>query len=78
MILYIAEISTDDQMASVGEEERQEIIKLWMDWYTKPDSTILEMGSPIGKGKNLAPVGSTRSRRELQVTPSCRLPIWGP
>ncbi len=50
MILYMAPMSSEEQYQSAGPEEGQKIMALWMTWYGKYGSIIVDGGVPLANG----------------------------
>ena len=53
MLLYMAPVSAEEQMASGDPEKMKQIMGLWVVWFGKMGSAIVDMGNPTGKAMNV-------------------------
>ncbi|MDR6416455.1 hypothetical protein [Pseudarthrobacter sulfonivorans] len=58
-VLYIAPQSAQAQMAQSSPEAAQEGMKAWMEWADRAGSGIVDMGSPLGEGKEITSTGTS-------------------
>jgi hypothetical protein len=59
VVLYNAPQSAQSQMAESSPEAAQEGMKAWMEWASRAGSGIVDMGQPLGAGKELTQTGAT-------------------
>ena len=62
MILYMAPMTSEDQMQTAGREEGQKIMQLWIDWYTRQGAAIVDPGVPLASGMNYTTTTSARAQ----------------
>lgn len=48
---------------STTPEERDAIMKAWMDWYGRLGDAVIDMGSPTGASQSVAPGGAVEDGR---------------
>jgi hypothetical protein len=66
MVLYRSSASSADQMgANFTPEQRQEAMKLWMEWYGKAGDRVVDGGSPLGESRAVA--GSAAQPKGSQI-----------
>ncbi len=58
-VLYVAPQSAQAQMAQSSPEAAQEGMKAWMEWADRAGSGIVDMGSPLGQGKEITATGAS-------------------
>ncbi|MDE8669489.1 YciI family protein [Pseudarthrobacter sp. H3Y2-7] len=58
-VLYVAPQSAQAQMAQSSPEAAQEGMKAWMEWADRAGSGIVDMGSPLGEGREITATGAT-------------------
>jgi hypothetical protein len=55
MVLYRSSASAADQMgANFTPEQREQAMKLWMDWFGKAGDRVVDGGSPLGESHAVA------------------------
>jgi hypothetical protein len=57
-VLYVAPQSAQAQMAESSPEAAQEGMKAWMSWADRAGSGIVDMGSPLGEGREITATGT--------------------
>jgi len=61
VVLYIAAQSAQAQMAESSPEAAQEGMKAWMGWAERAGDGIVDMGNPLGAGKEITATGTSDS-----------------
>lgn len=61
VVLYIAAQSAQAQMAESTPEAAQEGMKAWMEWAGRAGDGIVDMGTPLGTGKEITATGSSEA-----------------
>ncbi|TLM83254.1 hypothetical protein FDW83_09780 [Pseudarthrobacter sp. NamE2] len=61
VVLYIADQPAQAQMAESSPEAAQEGMKAWMEWAGRAGDGIVDMGSPLGTGKEVTASGSSEA-----------------
>ncbi|MGM9471269.1 hypothetical protein ACS5PJ_04630 [Pseudarthrobacter sp. YS3] len=56
-VLYVAPQSAQEQMAQSTPEAAQEGMKAWMQWADRAGSGLVDMGNPLGEGKEITATG---------------------
>src|SRR4051794_19402963 len=59
LVLYRSSVDAMEQMSSVGPEQAQEGMALWMKWAEKAGSSLVDLGSPVGKSQTLPVAADT-------------------
>ena len=59
IVLYIAQQSAQAQMAESSQEAAQEGMKAWMEWAERAGDGIVDMGNPLGAGKEVTASGTS-------------------
>lgn len=59
VVLYNAPQSAQSQMAESTPEAAQEGMKAWMEWADRAGSGIVDMGSPLGEGREITATGAS-------------------
>ena len=59
--LYIAPQSAQAQMAESTPEAAQEGMKAWMSWAERAGDGIVDLGTPLGTGKEINATGSSET-----------------
>jgi Ni/Co efflux regulator RcnB len=59
VVLYIAAQSAQAQMAESSPEAAQEGMKAWMEWAERAGDGIVDMGNPLGAGKEITATGTS-------------------
>jgi hypothetical protein len=59
VVLYNAPQSAQSQMAESSPEAAQEGMKAWMEWASRAGSGIVDMGQPLGAGKEVSQSGTS-------------------
>jgi hypothetical protein len=50
MLLYMAPMSSEEQMQAASAAEGQQVIQQWMDWYARQGAAIVDGGVPLATG----------------------------
>lgn len=90
LVLYRSSVDAMEQMAAGTSEQAQEGMQLWMKWAQEAGSSLIDLGSPVGKSQTLPGGADTglssaasrcskgtprrRSRSSWTATPTCMLP----
>jgi hypothetical protein len=61
VVLYIAPQSAQAQMAESSPEAAQEGMKAWMTWAERAGDGIVDLGTPLGTGKDITATGSSET-----------------
>jgi hypothetical protein len=64
LVLYRSSVSPRDQMAHATPEQMKTGMDEWMAWSTKQKSHIVDLGTPFGEGKQVAPSGAASGAKE--------------
>lgn len=59
IVLYIAPQSAQAQMAESSPEAAQEGMKAWLEWAERTGGGLVDMGNPLGAGKEITMTGAT-------------------
>ena len=59
VVLYLAPQSAQAQMAESSPEAAQEGMKAWMEWAQRAGDGIVDMGNPLGTGKEVTATGTS-------------------
>ena len=59
VVLYTAPQSAQAQMAESSPEAAQEGMKAWMEWAQRAGDGIVDMGNPLGTGKEISATGTS-------------------
>ncbi|MET1086699.1 MAG: hypothetical protein ABWY04_06215 [Arthrobacter sp.] len=59
VVLYIAAQSAQAQMAESSPEAAQEGMKAWMAWAERAGDGIVDLGTPLGPGRDISSTGSS-------------------
>ncbi|MBT2553368.1 YciI family protein [Arthrobacter sp. ISL-5] len=59
VVLYAAPQSAQSQMAESSPEAAQEGMKAWMEWAARAGDGIVDMGNPLGPGKEVTTAGTS-------------------
>jgi len=65
LVLYKAPGSAFEQMKSATPEQQKAGMDAWMTWSKKAQSSIVDMGSPLGKSVRVTPGGTSPSTNDL-------------
>lgn len=65
LVLYKASQAAFDKAMSASEEEAKKGMDAWMAWSQKAGSSIVDMGSPLGKAMRVTSSGATATRNDL-------------
>ncbi|MDR6506862.1 YciI family protein [Arthrobacter oryzae] len=57
VVLYIATQSAQELMAESSPEAAQEGMKAWMQWADKAGEALVDLGTPLGAGKEVTSTG---------------------
>ncbi|UZX04857.1 hypothetical protein F8G81_21370 [Arthrobacter sp. CDRTa11] len=61
VVLYIAPQSAQAQMAESSPEAAQEGMKAWMEWAERAGDGLVDMGNPLGAGKEITTSGASET-----------------
>jgi len=53
LVLYRSSVDAMEQMAAGTPEQAQEGMQLWMKWAQDAGSSLIDLGSPVGKSQTL-------------------------
>jgi len=59
VLLYMSPVSAEDQMQKANPEEGKKGMEMWMQWFQKAGSAVVDHGSPLGMGTNVTKSGSS-------------------
>jgi hypothetical protein len=59
VVLYIAPQSAESAMAENSPEAAEAGMKAWMDWAARAGEAIVDLGTPLGAGKEVTASGTT-------------------
>ncbi|YCK82624.1 hypothetical protein M1D89_05150 [Arthrobacter sp. D3-18] len=59
VVLYTAPQSAESAMQDASPESAAEGMKVWMDWAAKAGDGIVDLGTPLGGGKEVGSLGVT-------------------
>ena len=59
LVLYRSSVDALEQMSSATPEQAQEGMQLWMKWAERAGTSLLDMGSPVGKSQTLPGAADT-------------------
>lgn len=62
VVLYFAEQSAQAQMDESSPEAAAEGMKAWMEWAGRAGEGIVDLGSPLGTGKEITATGSSEAK----------------
>ena len=65
MVLYIAPLGFEEQMQNTSPEEGKKVMDMWMAWYNKVGSAVVDGGTPLGKGKNVSKAGKGKAQSQV-------------
>jgi YCII-related domain len=65
VVLYFAPQSAQAQMAESSPEAAQEGMKAWMAWAERAGEGIVDLGTPLGTGKDVNATGSSEAKTGL-------------
>jgi len=54
---YLITYSGGAQPDDMTQEQREQVMKAWMDWYASLGDSVVDMGDPTGASKVVAPSG---------------------
>lgn len=61
VVLYLAAQSAQAQMAESSPEAAQEGMKAWQEWAARAGDGIVDLGTPLGAGKEITAAGTTEA-----------------
>lgn len=61
VVLYFAAQSAQEQMAESSPEAAQEGMKAWMEWAGRVGDAMVDMGTPLGAGKEITATGTAEA-----------------
>jgi len=53
LVLYRSSVDAMEQMSSASPEQAKEGMALWMKWAEQAGSSLVDLGSPVGKSQTL-------------------------
>jgi hypothetical protein len=59
VVLYLGPKAAQEQMQESTPEAAQEGMKAWMEWAARAGEGILDMGNPLGAGKEITSTGAS-------------------
>ncbi|WP_066289387.1 YciI family protein [Arthrobacter sp. B6] len=59
VVLYLGPKAAQEQMLESTPEAAQEGMKAWMEWADRAGSGIVDMGSPLGEGREISAAGTS-------------------
>lgn len=65
VVIYYASAAATKQMEGKGPEEMKKGMEPWMAWAEKCGDRLVDMGTPLGNGKNVTSSGSSGSDRNV-------------
>jgi Ni/Co efflux regulator RcnB len=65
VVLYLAAQSAQAQMAESTPEAADEGMKAWMEWAGRAGDSIVDMGNPLGAGKEITATGSSDTTTDV-------------
>ncbi|NQD87490.1 hypothetical protein HP499_06685 [Paenarthrobacter sp. CM16] len=65
MVLYTAPQSAESAMQDSSPESAAEGMKVWMDWAEKAGDGIVDLGTPLGGGKEIGTSGVSDSAADV-------------
>lgn len=65
LVLYKAPASSFQQMMQATPEQQKAGMDAWMTWGKKAESSILDMGAPLGKSLRVTPQNASPSPNDL-------------
>lgn len=65
LVLYRAPTSSFEQMRNATPEQQKAGMDAWMAWGKKAQSSIADMGGPLGKSMHVTNTGSSASTNDL-------------
>ncbi len=65
VVLYIAPQSAQAQMAESSPEAAQEGMKAWTEWAERAGEGIVDMGSPLGPGREVTATGTSDTAAQV-------------
>jgi hypothetical protein len=64
MVLYNAPVTAEEQL-NVSPEEMKKGMGPWMAWYKKFEKSIVDQGTPLGKGVSVDNKGSSKGKTQV-------------
>ena len=64
MLLYMAPVAAEVQM-NVSPEEMKKGMEPWMAWYNKNRESVVDLGTPLGKGECVDAKGSKKTQSQV-------------
>jgi hypothetical protein len=65
MVLYMAPLGSEEQMQNASPEEGKKVMDMWMAWYGKVGSAVVDGGTPLGKGRNVSKTGKGKGQSQV-------------
>src|SRR5439155_24859161 len=65
LVLYMAPMSFEQQMANATPEQMQAGMEPWMAWFGKYRKEITDMGSPLAHGRHVTASGASDSQSQI-------------
>lgn len=65
MVLYLSSASAEDQMQSADPEAAKKAMDMWMAWFQKQGSAIVDGGEPLGKAMNFTEAGKSKGQSHV-------------
>ena len=65
LVLYRAPLTAYEQMKKATPEQQKAGMEAWMTWGKKAQSSLADMGAPLGKSIKVTPAGASDSKNDL-------------
>lgn len=65
MVLFVAPVGFQEQMQNASPEEGKKVMDMWMVWFGKCGSAIIDGGTPLGKGRTVTSAGKTKGQSQV-------------
>jgi hypothetical protein len=64
VLLYMADVSAEQQMGASPEEAKKGM-ELWMAWFQRAGSAVVDGGAPLGMAENVTQAGSGPRKTQI-------------
>jgi hypothetical protein len=65
VMVYKVSASAGEAMKNADPEEKKKGMEKWMEWQKKMGDSLVEMGTPLGKGEIVTSSGSSEASKEI-------------
>ena len=65
LVIYHAPAEAMDKMKDVTPEEREAVMKPWMDWAAACGDGLIDLGTPLAGGQKVTPDGTSPSDKQV-------------